>query len=120
MRGMTLGTLLYTALRGQPVGTDADGNRYYQQRHPRQGQRTRRWVLYAKAADASQVPPEWHAWLHYTTDAPLPLGARKPWQQPHLPNQTGTPTSYRPAGHDYRGGQRAAASGDYQAWTPED
>ena len=40
------------------------------------------------------------------------------WQKPHVPNLTGTADSYRPAGHDYQGGKRAKATGDYEAWTP--
>ena len=46
--------------------------------------------MYAGPVEASAVPPEWHAWLHYTTDAPLPDTGRKVWQKPHLPNATGT------------------------------
>jgi len=117
--GMNLGTLIFTRLRGRQVGTDAAGNRYYEEKRLRShALRARRWVLYAGAPDASLVPPEWHAWLHYTTDAPLPDTGRRPWQKPHLPNVTGTPLSYRPPGHDYEGGQRARATGDYEAWTP--
>jgi NADH:ubiquinone oxidoreductase subunit len=115
---MTIGTRLFTWLHGQSVGRDAAGNVYYQERTPRDGGRSRRWVIYAGVADASKVPPEWHAWLHFTTDAPLSELGRKPWQKPHLPNLTGTPGGYRPAGHDYSGGVRAAATGDYEAWTP--
>ena len=116
---MSLGTWLHTRLHGRRVGTDADGNTYYEDNRRRPaGERTRRWVIYAGAPEASKVPPEWHAWLHYTTDAPLPVAARRAWQQPHLANATGTATSYRPPGHDYRGGARAAATGDYEAWSP--
>ena len=64
------------------------------------------------------MPPEWHAWLHYTTDEPLVERPRRSWEKPHLPNLTGTPASYRPPGHDYRGGTRDRATGDYEAWTP--
>ncbi|MEC8792576.1 MAG: NADH:ubiquinone oxidoreductase subunit NDUFA12, partial [Pseudomonadota bacterium] len=32
---------------------------------------------------------------------------------------TGTRYAYRPPGHASQGGQRAKATGDYQAWTPE-
>jgi len=115
---MNIGTRLFTLLRGRHVGRDGDGNIYYEERRARPGWRRRRWVAYAGTPEASKVPPEWHAWLHYTTDAPLPASMRHPWQKPHLPNLTGTPASYRPAGHDYEGGQRAAADGDYEAWTP--
>lgn len=118
IRRMTIGTRLFTWLHGQSVGHDAVGNVYYQQRRPRPGARTRRWVIYAGAPEASSVPPEWHSWLHHTTDAPLPELGRKIWQKPHVPNLTGSVGSYRPAGHDYSGGRRAAATGDYEAWTP--
>jgi NADH:ubiquinone oxidoreductase subunit len=116
---MSIGTRIFTWLNGRVVGQDAQGNVYYDEKRPRKGLRARRWVIYAGSeVEASRVPPEWHAWLHYTTDAPLSDQGRRPWQKPHLPNLTGTPASYRPAGHDYQGGQRAAATGDYEAWTP--
>ena len=116
---MNLGTWLFTKLHGRRVGTDALGNVYYEERRPRgDGVRARRWVIYNGPPEASLVPPEWHGWLHYTTDAPLPEGPKRPWQKPHLPNLTGTPMSYRPPGHDYQGGERARATGDYEAWTP--
>jgi len=118
MSGMNLGTRLFTMLKGRRVGTDAAGNIYYEERKPRRGERARRWVGYAGAPDASSVPPEWHAWLHRITDAPLPDAGRRPWMKPHVPNATGTPAGYRPPGHDYAGGRRAAATGDYEAWTP--
>jgi NADH:ubiquinone oxidoreductase subunit len=115
---MNLGTWLFTRLKGRRVGTDTFGNVYYEERRPRPGYRKRRWVAYAGPPEASVVPPEWHAWLHYTTDGPLTGYPRFAWEKPHLPNATGTPASYRPPGHDYSGGQRARATGDYEAWTP--
>jgi NADH:ubiquinone oxidoreductase subunit len=117
---MSIGTRLFTYFRGQFVGRDGDGNRYFQERKPRgHGLRQRRWVMFAGEEEATAVPPAWHAWLHYTTDAPLAETALKIWQKPHLPNRTGTALSYRPPGHDYKGGHRATATGDYEAWTPE-
>jgi NADH:ubiquinone oxidoreductase subunit len=116
---MSLGTRLFTYLHGTKVGQDTVGNRYYTERGRKPGhQRQRRWVMFAGAEEATAIPPEWHAWLHYTTDAPLAETNRKPWQKPHLPNLTGTAASYRPPGHDYEGGNRAAATGDYESWTP--
>ncbi len=119
MRPMTLGTRIFTWLNGREIGRDAGGNIYYEEKRARRGARPRRWVIYAGAAEASAVPPEWHAWLHYTTDAPIAVPRQLPWVKPHRPNMTGTAMSYRPPGHDYQGGQRAAASGDYEAWTPD-
>ena len=117
-RGMSLTTRLFTFLRGRAVGRDTVGNRYFEEKRPRPGLRQRRWVMYPGVVEASTVPPEWHAWLHYTTDAPLPDVVRKAWQKPHEPNLTGTPFGYRPPGSDYRGGTRAPATGDYESWTP--
>ncbi len=113
------GLVLHTLRRGGLVGEDALGNRFFQQRVAAKGARPRRWVVYAGPAEASVIGPEWHAWLSYITDEPLPETARRPWQKPHLPNLTGTPWSYRPPGHDYEGGHRARAASDYQPWTPD-
>jgi NADH:ubiquinone oxidoreductase subunit len=116
---MNIGTTLIAWLCGKRVGTDAFGNVYFEERRQRGGTRRRRWVIYRRGpADASRVPPEWHAWLHYTVEAPLPEQKRRVWEKPHQPNLTGTQASYRPPGHDYAGGVRARASGDYEAWTP--
>lgn len=117
---MTAGTRLYTLLSGERVGVDAEGNRYYRSRRPPPGgRRERRWVLYAGAAEASQVPPAWHAWLHHTTDeAPGAGGGRWPWQKGHRPNRTGTGAAHRPPGHTLMGGVRARATGDYEPWRP--
>ena len=114
--GATIGTLLYHWRNGQQVGEDAVGNRYFTTRDG-----SRRWVMYKGANDASRVAPEWHGWLHGTHDA-LPdqgLPLVRPWQKPGSVNATGTTAAYRPAGALERGGHRAAASGDYQPWTPD-
>ena len=117
---MDIRTWIYTMFNGSLVGVDEFGNRYYRGKGKLLHGRERRWCLYKGSAEASKVPPEWHAWLHHTVEAPLAEGAAnaKPWQKPHLPNLTGTTAAYRPAGHDYRGGKRAAATGDYEPWTP--
>ncbi len=115
--GATIGTLLYSARKGVYVGTDTLGNRYFRSRDGK-----RRWVLYDGPNDASRVPPEWHGWLHGTFDD-LPDAVLPPpraWQTPPSPNLTGTPAAYRPAGAPERGGTRAAATGDYSAWRPDD
>ena len=115
---MNIGTWLFTLLKGHLVGTDDEGNHYYQERAIRPNGRARRWVTYNGPVEASSVPPEWHSWLHYTTERPIQTSARRPWSRPHIPNATGTPAGYRPPGHDYEGGHRDRATGDYEAWTP--
>ena len=107
--------LIYTALKGTAVGVDAFGNKYYKAR-PRKGMKQeRRWVMYAKKAEASQVPPEWHGWLHHQSDT-VPEKTneyRQSWIKPHQPNMTGTDQAYLPPQ------PRPAATGDYVAWTPK-
>jgi NADH:ubiquinone oxidoreductase subunit len=120
---MTIGTRLYTWLRGQQVGTDAFGNRYYRDRTGARrvdGRFEKRWVLYNGTPEASKVPAEWHSWLHHIVIEPPPPGGvkQRPWQRSHIPNMTGTAAAYRPPGHDFKGGQRARATGDYEPWTP--
>ena len=117
---MSIGTRLFTYFRGELVGRDATGNRYYQERARKPGHmRQRRWMMFVDGVEeASVVPAEWHAWLHYTVDAPISDANRHPWQKPHEPNLTGTPLGYRPPGHDYKGGKRPDTAGDYESWTP--
>lgn len=114
--GATIGTSLWSWRNGTQVGEDSLGNRYFQSRDGK-----RRWVLYKGANDASRVPPEWHGWLHHSYDG-LPdevLPPARPWQAESTGNATGTLAAYRPAGALERGGRRAAATGDYEAWSPD-
>jgi NADH:ubiquinone oxidoreductase subunit len=113
--GATIGTMLDSWRHGEAVGEDSLGNRYYRAKDGK-----RRWVIYNGSNDASRVPPEWHGWLHGTFDE-LPekvLPAPRPWLAEPQPNLTGTASAYRPAGALERGGKRAAATGDYEAWRP--
>lgn len=116
-----IGTQLYTRFKGKFVGEDRFGNKYYTEKAPLPGRRAKRWVIYNGVDEASKVPAEWHAWLHYTIDEPLSEKAedRYDWQREHQPNLTGTKHAYRPRGHDLSGGVRAKATGDYEAWRPE-
>ena len=124
--GATLGTRLLTWLRGAPVGRDEFGNRYYRLKNFQPQKlgggrfsRERRWVIYHGTPEASKVPPEWHAWLHHVSDEIPGSRQRYAWEKPHEPNLTGTPLAYHPQGSVLRGGHRAAATGDYEPWTPE-
>jgi NADH:ubiquinone oxidoreductase subunit len=110
---------LLARMKGRQVGTDRFGNAYYESRDDYLNYgRKRRWVLYAGAPEPSAVPPEWHGWLHHTSDAPLPEAKKHPWMIEHRPNPTGTANAWRPPGHDYAGGRRPTTAGDYEAWTP--
>ena len=112
--GETIATRVWTARHGQRVGEDAEGNVFFQTPDG-----SRRWVIYNGESEASRVGPEWHGWLHHTwqeppTKAPLP---KKPWEQPHIPNMTGTDYAYRPPGSILA--PKPLARKDYEAWTPD-
>jgi NADH:ubiquinone oxidoreductase subunit len=119
--GNTWSNRIYTALRGKLVGTDAAGNRYYiQSKGIGPLGVPRRWVIYSNGAEASQVSPDWHGWMHYTVDTP-PTEQNyqpRPWQKPHLMNMTGTAQAYRPRGSILATGKRPKATGDYKPWRP--
>jgi NADH:ubiquinone oxidoreductase subunit len=71
--------------------------------------------------DPTEVPPGWVGWLHKRIELPpseVPLPAPR-WEQERLPNLTGTDGAYLPPGAIQRGGHRAPATGDYEAWRPE-
>ncbi|MAS85488.1 MAG: NADH:ubiquinone oxidoreductase subunit NDUFA12 [Erythrobacteraceae bacterium] len=118
--GATIGTSIFTSRNGEHVGTDAAGNRYYRSKKVKDGQRERRWVIYEGANDASKVPAEWHGWLHGSgEDVPESfLPAPRIWEADYTPNATGSAGAYLPSGALQRGGRRARASGDYEAWSP--
>lgn len=113
--GSTIGTDLFTWHRGERMGEDGAGNVYYRERGG-----DRRWVIYNGYADASRVPPDWHNWLHHTTDtAPSEVAYEpKEWQKPHRPNMTGTSEAWRPPGSVLTPSRRPTATGDYDPWTP--
>ena len=115
--GATLGTRIFSSRNGREVGRDALDNLYFQHK----SNAARRWVIYSGSTDASRVPPGWTSWLRgQIDDVPdKAMPVRRSFEKPPVANLSGTGESYRPAGSLARGGQRPAATGDYQAWTPE-
>ena len=111
----TWGTRFFTWRKGEFVGTDETGNKYYKERGGK-----RRWVIYKNMAEASLIPAGWHGWMHYRTDTPPSeeLYKAKEWELVHSPNLTGTPNAYRPKGSILTPEKRPEVTGDYQAWTP--
>ena len=99
-------TKLFLRFNAQLVGSDAFGNRYYEERKARPGKAARRYVRYNGMVEASKVPADWHGWLHHTEQSPPPADgyAKHSWQQDHMPNTTGTTHAHRPSGHVLSGG----------------
>ena len=89
-QGATFNTLFYTWRKGELVGQDEFGNRYYRTRggaiDPTLGFQ-RRWVIYNGYAEGSATPTGWYGWLHHTTDIAPPDDNYKPrdWQLPYEP-----------------------------------
>ncbi|GAB6033477.1 hypothetical protein CHUAL_013362 [Chamberlinius hualienensis] len=98
---------------GTLVGTDKFGNKYYENKEFFYGRN--RWVDYSDQVgleyDGSQVPSEWHRWLHYITDDPPtkvpPVQHR--WIVDHVENFSGTTRSYTPY---------STTRSKIESWTP--
>jgi NADH:ubiquinone oxidoreductase subunit len=116
--GATVGTSYLTRRHGREVGKDEAGNLYYQHKDDP----SRRWVIYAGDNDGSRIPPGWQAWLRGTIDD-LPeksLPPRRAFEKPPEANLTGSDGAWRPSGSLRAQGVRAATTGDYSAWTPDE
>jgi len=115
--GAGLTTRMFTRRHGREMGRDEAGNIYFQ--HSKDP--SRRWVIYHGSNDASRTPPAWNSWLRgQIDDVPeKALPPRRHFQKDPVPNLSGTGETYRPSGSLSLAGKRPAATGDYQAWTPE-
>ncbi|CAK7340108.1 unnamed protein product [Dovyalis caffra] len=85
--------------------------------------RRHRWVEYAEKSryNASQVPPEWHGWLHYITDHTgdeLLMLKPKRYGVDHKENLSGEGEEYiyHSKGHALNPGQKDWTR--YQSWEP--
>ena len=108
--------------KGKRIGNDNYGNSYYEEKVKSNTKKPRRWVIYSGKQDASKVPPEWHAWLHYRADQPLDYTLAHDWQKPHQRNLTGTPNAYKP---EFTEGGKVVrlttkSKRKYQSWTPNE
>ncbi len=111
---MSIAIFFRTLWRGRFVGEDSQGNKYYEDKKKTRYGKPRRWIMYKGRAEASKVPADWHAWLHFTTSEPPQLRQHYPWEKEHLPNLTGTPYAHQP-----KGLKGVVPLKDYEAWTPE-
>ncbi len=96
------GIRLKTLVRGDFIGEDQYGNRYYQEKilFSKPAGSLRRWVLYNGLPEPSKIPPEWYYWLHMAAEAPLTHRAKFFWEKEHQQNLTGTVDCYLPLGHN--------------------
>jgi NADH:ubiquinone oxidoreductase subunit len=120
--GQTLATRFFTWRKGEYVGQDEAGNKYYRAKSALPDSiAERRWVIYAGTSEASEIQPGWHGWMHHRTDTPPQDGDYKAreWQLPHQANLTGSASAYHPPGSIAVGGRPKAPTPDYQAWKPE-
>jgi NADH:ubiquinone oxidoreductase subunit len=89
-----------TVKTGTLVGVDKYGNKYFQNDRYFYGKN--RWVEYNEKVgfdfDPSQVPAEWHNWLHYMVDDNPNTKPRvhHHWQIDHVENATGSQYQYTP------------------------
>ncbi len=92
-----IGTILYTLLNGKKVGEDSQGNKFYIHKKNKK----KRWVLYKKHIDPTNLEVEWQIWLTETNNNNnkeiIINKASFKWQKNKKANLTGTLASYHPA-----------------------
>ena len=89
----TVGTFIYTLCLGKFTGKDQFGNKYYS------NSKGKRWVIYRDNVEATKIPPEWHAWIHFLKrNIPSENATKFSWQKNHHENLTGTNKAYKPSG----------------------
>ena len=117
---MSLGTKIYTWLKGNLVGSDDLGNKYYSSSKDFKDLKAKRWVIFKGEIEASNIPPHWHAWLHKSIDnPPIDYSHKYKWQKNHKPNMTGTKDSYFPSSHPLsKNYDPEKKEEEYQSWTP--
>ena len=115
--GSTVGTNLYTFLKGKKVGEDHFGNSYYESKDKKN-----RWCIYSNQSEASRIGPEWNGWLRFTSDS-IPEGSDMvyKWQKVFNGNLTGIEGAYKPSFVKVSSSKEDLNSyeSDYQAWKPE-
>ena len=117
--GETWATRFYTWRKGEFVGQDDLGNKYYRVKSALPDSiPERRWVIYAGYSEASQIPPGWHGWMHHRVDMPPVREGYMPreWELPHQENLTGSAAAYHPPGSIATGARPVESAPDYQAW----
>ena len=103
----TFGTRIKTIFLGKFIGSDENGNKYYESK------KGKRWVIYANEIDASKIPVEWYSWIHFTPNKIENIHKleKHDWQKPHQPNLTGTDSAYYPNKNN-----KDATEKKYKSW----
>ena len=115
--GSTVGTKLYTYLKGKKVGEDYFGNYFYESRDKRN-----RWCIYSYQSDASKISPEWNSWLRFITNScPTDETMTYEWQKRFSGNLTGLDDAYKPEilRANKKNEDLDRYQSDYKAWKPE-
>ena len=115
--GNTVGTKLYTYLKGKKVGEDYFGNYFYESRDKRN-----RWCIYSYQSDASKISPEWNSWLRFITNScPTDEAMTYEWQKSFSGNLTGLDGAYKPEilRANKKNEELDRYQSDYKAWKPE-
>jgi NADH:ubiquinone oxidoreductase subunit len=115
--GNTVGTKLYTYLKGKKVGEDYFGNYFYESRDKRN-----RWCIYSYQSDASKISPEWNSWLRFITNScPTDEAMTYEWQKRFRGNLTGLDCAYKPEilRANKKNEDLDRYQSDYKAWKPE-
>ena len=111
---------LYTIFRGNLVGKDQDGNKYYTSDISHGIKKEKRWVLYKNEDDPTSIEPMWHSWLQHVVKNVPNLKTKKNfyWQKKISPNQTGTEKAYFPPGHTLNRERKIKKIKNYESWMP--
>ena len=111
---------LYTIFKGSLVGEDYHGNKYYKSNISHGIKKEKRWVIYKKENDPTNIDPDWHAWLnHVVTEIPQIKNKKKYyWQKKITPNSTGTKNAYLPKGHILNREKKENKIKNYESWNP--
>ena len=115
--GTTVGTNLFTFLKGKKVGEDYLGNSYYESKD-----QEKRWCIYCDQSEASRTSPEWNSWLRFISNTvPDSNNNSYEWQKFFKGNASGLDSAYKPSiiregrlNEDLKDYQS-----DYKAWKPE-
>ena len=115
--GNTVGTKIFTFLKGNKVGEDYLGNSYYESKDKK-----KRWCIYFDQSEASRISPEWNNWLRYISNTvPPENNITYEWQKPFKGNATGLDSAYKPSimRVERQIEDLDDHQSDYKAWKPE-